>query len=65
MKPRWDGEALEDYQASLAAIWQDSALLPVTIAENVSCLPLAETDLQRVEASLERAGLLDFVRNLR
>ena len=60
-----DGETLEDYQASLAAIWQDSALLPVTIAENVSCLPLAETDLQRVEASLERAGLLDFVRNLR
>lgn len=59
------GEMLENYQTSLSAIWQDSALLPVTIAENVSCLPLAETDLQQVEISLERAGLLGFVRELR
>lgn len=59
------GEMLECYQASIAAIWQDSALLPVSIAENISCLPLVDTDLQRVNASLERAGLSSFVQELR
>lgn len=57
-------EEIERYQNRTAAIWQNSSVLPVSIAENVSCLPLEQTDMDRVNSSLEIAGLGALIRAL-
>lgn len=44
-----------------SAVFQDIFVLPFTVAENVSFMDFNNTDRQRVERCLEKAGLLDDI----
>ncbi len=43
------------------AVFQNIYLLPCSIAENVSCCPMAETDITLAEQCLRRAGLWERI----
>lgn len=45
----------------VSAVFQDAAIWPFTIAENVSLRPIGETDRKRVNACLKQVGLQEDV----
>jgi len=53
----------EDLYKLFSAVFQDLYIDPFTVAENVSMSLEAETDMERVEACLERTGLLETIRS--
>ena len=52
------------YYKAIAAVFQDPFALSFSIAENVSCSPLEETDRNRCREALIRAGLLEKIASL-
>lgn len=46
----------DEYYSVMSAVFQDSQILPATIAENVSMLPLEKTDRDTVEKCIETSG---------
>lgn len=50
--------------SAFTAVFQDIYLLPCTVAENVSCRAEGETDMQRAEQCLRRAGLWEKIESL-
>lgn len=53
----------EDLYKLFSAVFQDLYIDPFTVAENVSMSTEAETDMERVEACLERTGLFETIRS--
>lgn len=47
-----------------SAVFQDYTVLPVTLAENISCQPKEQTDQHKVEKVLTQVGLRDKVQGL-
>lgn len=45
----------------IGAVFQDSLILPYSIAENISMKPIEKTDIGRVEDCLKRVGLYETV----
>lgn len=59
-----NGKPTSDYKSGelvsmFSALFQEYVVLPVSVAQNVSMLPLKETDNERVRNCLEQAGLLE------
>ena len=52
------------YYTAIAAVFQDPFALSFSIAENVSCSPLEETDRNRCREALIRAGLWEKIASL-
>ena len=52
------------YYKAIAAVFQDPFALSFSIAENVSCSPLEETDRNRCREALIRAGLWEKIASL-
>ena len=52
------------YYKAIAAVFQDPFALSFSIAENVSCSPLEETDRNRCREALIRAGLWEKLPSL-
>lgn len=55
---------LEEYQQTLATIFQDVNIIPLSIASNVSGKCIEDTDMDKVEKCLKRAGLWDDVEKM-
>ena len=51
----------KDLFSLFSPVFQDLFLLPATLAENVSCQPLKETDLIQVRSCLKKAGLWEAI----
>ena len=54
----------EQYYEAVAAVFQEPFALSFSIAENVSCATLEETDLERCREALTRAGLWEKIASL-
>ena len=52
------------FQRNLAVIFQDAIVMSVSIAENISCQPLEDTDREKVIEVLKRANLWDRIERL-
>lgn len=52
------------FQKNLAVIFQDAIVMSVSIAENISCQPLEDTDREKVIEVLKRANLWDRIERL-
>lgn len=66
---RIDGKKTSDYRPGellqrFSALFQEYVSLPVSVAQNVSMLPEAETDHARVRFCLQQAGLLEKIEQL-
>lgn len=66
---RIDGKKTSDYRPEellqrFSALFQEYVSLPVSVAQNVSMLPEAETDQARVRFCLQQAGLLEKIEQL-
>lgn len=57
-KPTFDYKTGE-LMSMFSALFQEYVVLPVSVAQNVSMLPLKETDTERVRNCLNHAGLLE------
>ena len=57
------GQLLEAASGQVGIVPQRSYLVTGTLAENVSLVPLAETDIEKARRCLSEAGLDAFVRN--
>lgn len=55
----------EELYRYFSVAFQELQLLAVSVAENVSCLPVDETDEKRVEQCLKQAGLWERVRGMK
>lgn len=55
----------DEYYSVMSAVFQDSQILPATVAENVSMLPLDETDRDMVEKCIETSGFDSKVKKLK
>ena len=53
----------EDLYGLFSAVFQDLYIDPYTVAENISMANEAETNMERVEACLERVGLFKTIRS--
>ena len=58
---RW---SLEEWYKLFSVVFQDTALLPATIVENVAACTPEEADRERVRKCLDQAGLLEKVESL-
>lgn len=56
-------QMLNEAKGQIGMVPQRSHLVSGTLAENVSLVPLAETDLEKVIRCLQKAGLESFVQN--
>lgn len=52
------------YYKLFSAVFQEIFLLPVSVACNVSALPVEETDREKVQQVLEQAGLWEKIQSL-
>lgn len=55
---------LDDLYLHITGIFQDSALMSYTIAENVGMCDLSDCDLPRVRQCLQKAGIWDMIQEL-
>lgn len=56
---------IKKYQSLFSVVFQDTCIMSLTIAENVSMKPKGAYDFQRVENALKRAGLYEKVSSLK
>ena len=61
-----DGEpaenlTFEERRGRMAVLFQESAILPYTVAENISLMPLRSTQLPLAEDCLKQVGLYDVI----
>lgn len=56
-----DSLSFDARRARIAVLFQESIILPYTVAENISLMPLESTDLSLVESCLKRAGVYDVI----
>lgn len=62
-----NGYSLEEYGDCtdfFAAVFQDIRLLPATVAENISCQPLEQTDIARAWSCIRSANLAQKIESL-
>lgn len=53
-----------DYYSLFSTVFQDFHFLPISISSTVSCTPLENTDISKVEKCLELAGISHKISNL-